>query len=60
MKDLISNTNGRVTLPKTTKQCKLYQQLQAFSKDLDRLPDAREVSRNKPRSAPADLLPMVF
>ena len=41
-------------------QWKLHQQLAQFLKDLDRLPDAREARLNRPRSAPQDLLPMVF
>ncbi|MNY56125.1 hypothetical protein D3C86_1921700 [compost metagenome] len=54
------NPKGSITLPKNKKQWKLYQQLGKFAKDMDRLPDAHEVQKNKARSAPLQLLPMVF
>jgi hypothetical protein len=39
---------------------KLHQQIAHFAKDLDRLPDAQEARLNRSRSAPQDLLPMIF
>jgi hypothetical protein len=50
---------GRI-IKSTKQQSKLHQQLAQFSKDLNRLPDAREATRSKPRSVPVELLPMVF
>ncbi|CAM3931371.1 hypothetical protein MUGA111182_17880 [Mucilaginibacter galii] len=50
---------GQIIRP-TKQQWKLHQQLAQLSKDLNRLPDAREASRGKPRSVPVELLPMVF
>jgi hypothetical protein len=46
--------------PINQQQCKLYHQLADFAKELNRLPDAREAVNNKARSAPQELLPMVF
>lgn len=51
---------GCITQPKTKKQCRLYQNLSAYAAALDRLPEAQEVQKNKGKSAPLDLLPMVF
>ncbi|WP_311947093.1 hypothetical protein [Mucilaginibacter terrae] len=41
-------------------QWKLHYQLAKFANELDRLPDAAQAIRARPRSVPADLLPMVF
>jgi len=60
MKAKQENQTGQVSLPQNKKQWKIYQQLNTFSQNLNRLPDAREVSANISRSAPQDLLPMVF
>jgi len=54
-----SINQGQIIRP-TKPQWKLHQQLALFSKDLNRLPDAREAARSKPRSVPVELLPMVF
>lgn len=50
---------GQISKP-DKQQCQLYQQIEQFVSALNRLPDAREVRQNKPRSAPQDILPMVF
>jgi hypothetical protein len=54
-----SINEGQIIRP-IKQQWKLHQQLAQFSKDLNRLPDAREAARSKPRSVPLELLPMVF
>lgn len=52
---------GRVDLPlKNKRLCKLYQQLSEFALNLDKLPDAQEVRRDRPMAVPASELPMVF
>jgi hypothetical protein len=51
---------GRVSALTSKRQGQLYQQLTEYSKELNRLADARDVSRNKLCSAPPELLPMVF
>jgi hypothetical protein len=51
---------GRVSALQSKRQAQLYQQLTEYSKELNRLADARDVSRNKLCSAPLELLPMVF
>lgn len=55
-----NKVTGRIERPRTKQQWKLYQQIGAFAEDLNRLPDAQEVRKNKPQSAPITLLPMVF
>lgn len=51
---------GSIRLPKTKQQWKLYQQIGKLAAGMDRLPDVQEVKKNRPRTAPQDLLPMVF
>ena len=50
---------GQIIKPQK-QQWKLHQQLAQMTKELNRLPDAREAARSKPRSVPVELLPMVF
>jgi hypothetical protein len=55
------NNKGMAILPyKNKRLCKLYQQLTEFVLNLDKLPDAQEVRRDKAMSVPASELPMVF
>ena len=52
---------GRVNLPLNNKRlCKLYEQLSQFTLNLNKLPDAQEVRRDKPMAVPPSELPMVF
>jgi len=52
---------GRVNLPlKNKRLCKLYEQLSQFALNLDKLPDAQEVRRDKPMAVPQSELSMVF
>ncbi|MBD1362582.1 hypothetical protein IDJ77_02060 [Mucilaginibacter sp. ZT4R22] len=55
-----TGTADRLVEKRNPQQWKLYQQIAHFAKDLDRLSDAQEVRQNPPRSAPQQLLPMVF
>jgi hypothetical protein len=56
-----ANNGGRADLPRKNKRlCKLYQQMHEFALNLDKLPDAQEVHRDKPMAVPASELPMVF
>ncbi|WP_252789237.1 hypothetical protein [Mucilaginibacter flavidus] len=55
-----TNENKGLIKQCNQQQWKLHQQLAHFAKDLDRLPDAQEARLNRPRSAPQNLLPMVF
>ena len=49
-----------IKIRKESEEWKLQQQFGALAEKLDRLPDANEVQRNLPRSAPAGLTEMVF
>jgi hypothetical protein len=56
-----SDNKGRVDLPSKNKRlCQLYQQLSQFALNLDKLPDAQEVRRDKAMAVPQSELPMVF
>jgi hypothetical protein len=55
-----NKATGSIEMPKTKRQWKLYQQIGTFAQDLNRLPDAQEIRKSKPQSAPIALLPMVF
>jgi hypothetical protein len=58
MKDI--KQAGSISLPKSKKQCKLYQQLGIFAENLDQLPDTDTVLKDRVKSAPLELVPMVF
>jgi len=51
---------GFISLPKSKRQCKLYHQLGTFAENLNQLPDAQAVLKDKARSAPVYQVPMVF
>jgi len=51
---------GLISLPQSKRQCKLYQQLGQFAQNLDLLPDAQAVLKDKARSAPVAQVPMIF
>jgi len=51
---------GFISLPKSKKLCKLYQQLGTFAENLDQLPDTDTVLKDRVKSAPLELVPMVF
>jgi hypothetical protein len=60
MKQQMKTTKGCIQPVKTKQQWQLYQNLGTFAQALNQLPDATEVRKNKPRSVPIELLPMVF
>jgi hypothetical protein len=51
---------GFISLPKSKRLCKLYQQLGTFAENLNQLPDTQAVLKDKARSAPVQQVPMVF
>jgi hypothetical protein len=51
---------GFISLPKSKRQCKLYQQLGKFAESLNQLPDTQAVLRDKAKSTPLEQVPMVF
>jgi hypothetical protein len=53
-------SKGRVIPPKSKRQWQVYQQLLVYAKELNRLPDARQVSRDRKTCAPQDMLPLIF
>jgi hypothetical protein len=55
-----NNQEGRVQRPSNQKRAQLHKQVAAFGAELDRQRDARDIRRDRLRSAPAELLPMVF
>jgi hypothetical protein len=55
-----STQAGFISLPKSKRQCKLYQQLGIFVNSLNQLPDAQAVLKDRAKSAPVDRVPMVF
>jgi hypothetical protein len=55
-----STQAGFISLPKSKRQCKLYHQLGIFAKNLNQLPDAQAVLKDRAKSAPVHLVPMVF
>lgn len=56
-----NENEGRIDLPLNNKRlCKLYEQLSQFALNLNKLPDAQEVRRDKPMAVPPSELPMVF
>ncbi|NHA05586.1 MULTISPECIES: hypothetical protein [Mucilaginibacter] len=50
----------KVPINKENDQWKLHQLFRNFTQKLDQLPDAGEVQRNRGRSAPQGIVPMVF
>ncbi|OKS84499.1 hypothetical protein RG47T_5262 [Mucilaginibacter polytrichastri] len=50
----------RVPITKDNDQWKLHQLFSDFTQKLDRLPDTAAVLRNRRRSAPQGIVPMVF
>jgi hypothetical protein len=55
-----STQAGFISLPKSKRQCKLYQQLGIFAKSLNQLPDAHAVLKDRAKSAPVHQVPMIF
>ena len=52
--------SGTVQLPEQKRQKQLHAQLAGFMGWMQRTKDAGEVQKDKPRSVPAGMLPMVF
>jgi hypothetical protein len=53
-------TAGFISLPKSKRQCKLYQQIGKFAESLNELPDTQAVLKDRIKSAPLVHVPMVF
>jgi hypothetical protein len=51
---------GSIRLPQTERQWQLYQQLAQWAQQLERLPDAEEIRKDRKQTVPIPLLPMVF
>jgi hypothetical protein len=51
---------GQIEKAKTKRQWQLYQQIGELAETMRQLPDAAQAKRNPHRSAPVELLPVVF
>ena len=52
--------SGTIKQPEQKRQKQLYQQLSEFAQWMQKPKDASEVQKDKRRSVPVEMLPMVF
>ena len=52
--------SGTINPPEQKRQWQLYQQLSEFAQWMQKTKDASEVQKDKRRSVPVEMLPMVF
>ena len=52
--------SGTISLPEQKRQRQLYQQLSEFAHWMQKPKDANEIQKDKRKSVPTQMLPMVF